>query len=157
LGLLMETAHSHQDLIDGSLKQLQAHTAGLDEVVRDEIRRVLTAELAELMDESARAAEMLRGLARAATVRVAWWSALIGVVPGGLVASLLWWWLPSPGQIAALRAEHERLAASVAHLADSGGRMELRHCGDASRLCVRIDRGAPVYGEQSDFRIVRGY
>jgi hypothetical protein len=157
LGLLMETAHSHQDLIDGSLKQLQAHTQGLDEVVRDEIRRVFTAELGELMDESLRAAEVLRGLARAATVRVAWWSALIGVVPSGIVALLLWWWLPAPAQIAVLRAEHERLLASVARLTDSGGRIDLRHCGDTSRLCVRIDRRAPVYGEQSDYLVVRGY
>jgi hypothetical protein len=157
LGLLMETAHSHQDLIDGSLKQLQAHTQGLDEVVRDEIRRIFTAELGELMDESARAAEMLRGLARAATVRVAWWSALIGIVPSGIVALLLWWWLPAPAQIAALRAEHERLSAGVARLTDSGGRIDLRRCGDTSRLCVRIDRRAPVYGEQSDYLVVRGY
>jgi hypothetical protein len=33
----------------------------------------------------------------------------------------------------------------------------LRHCGDTSRLCVRIDRRAPVYGEQSDYLVVRGY
>jgi hypothetical protein len=157
LGLLMETAHSHQDLVDGSLKQLQAHTQGLDEVVRDEIRRIFTAELGELMDESLRAAEVLRGLARAATVRVAWWSALIGIVPSGIVALLLWWWLPAPAQIAVLRAEHERLLAGVARLTDSGGRIDLRRCGDTSRLSVRIDRRAPVYGEQSDYLVVRGY
>jgi hypothetical protein len=157
LGLLMETAHSHQDLIDGSLRQLQAHTQGLDEVVRDEIRRVFVAELGELMGESGRAAVVLRGLARAATVRVAWWSALIGFVPSGMLALLVWWWLPAPAQIAALRAEQERLSAGVARLADSGGRIDLRRCGDPSRLCVRIDRHAPAYGEQSDYLVVRGY
>ena len=157
LGLLMETAHAHQELIDGSLKQLQAHTQGLDEVVRDEIRRAFIAELGELMDESARAGEVLRALARSATLRVAWWSALIGVVPSGIVAMLLSWWLPAPAQIAALRAEREQLSAAVARLADTGGRIDLRRCGDTSRLCVRIDRRAPAYGEQSDYLVVRGY
>jgi hypothetical protein len=78
-------------------------------------------------------------------------------VPSGIVALLLWWWLPAPAQIAVLRAEHERLLAGVARLTDSGGRIDLRRCGDTSRLCVRIDRRAPVYGEQSDYLVVRGY
>jgi len=68
LGLLMEAAHSHQELVDGSLRQLQAHTRGLDDVVRDEIRRVMSAELTELMDEAARAA----GLEVAAVVLTPW-------------------------------------------------------------------------------------
>src|ERR1700728_478753 len=85
LGLLMEAAHSHQELVDGSLRQLQAHTRGLDEVVRDEIRRVMSTELGELMAEAARAAEVLRVLARAARLRAALWSTLAAVVPGALV------------------------------------------------------------------------
>jgi hypothetical protein len=157
LGLLMEAAHSHQDLIEGSLKQLQAHTRGLDGVVRDEIRRVITAELGALMDESARTAEVLRGLARAASLRVAWWSVLIGVVPSGIVALLLSWWLPASAQTAVLRTQQQQLSATVAQLAASGGRIDLRRCGDTSRLCVRIDRRAPVYGEQSDYLVIRGY
>jgi hypothetical protein len=157
LGLLMEAAHTHQELIDGSLRQLQAHTQGLDQVVRDEIRRAFIAELAELIDESARAAAVLRALGRAATLRVAWWGALIGLVPGVIMLLLLWCWLPAPGRIAALRAERGQLSAAIAQLADGGGRIDLRRCGDASRLCVRIDRRAPAYGEQADFLVVRGY
>src|SRR5579863_1853770 len=90
LGLLMEVAHSHQELVDGSLRQLQAHTRGLDDVVRDEIRRVMSAELAQLMDEVARAAELLRALARAARLRAALWSTLAAVVPGAMAAIVLW-------------------------------------------------------------------
>jgi hypothetical protein len=153
----METAHAHQDLIDGSLKHLQAHTQGLDDVVRDEIRRAFIAELGGLMDESARAADALRVLGRAASLRVAWWGALIGVVPTVMVALLLSWWLPTPAQVAALRAEHERLSAAIATLAASGAHMDLRHCGDTARLCVRVDRRAPAFGEQSDYLVVRGY
>jgi hypothetical protein len=35
--------------------------------------------------------------------------------------------------------------------------MELRRCGDAQRLCVRVDRSAPAYGAGADFFIVKGY
>jgi len=157
LGLLMEAAHSHQELVDGSLRQLQAHARGLDEVVRDEIRRIMSAELAELMDEAAKAAEVLRALGRAATLRAALWSTLAALVPGIMVSLILWCWLPSPAQIAALRTQHAQLAAAVARLSGGGGRVDLRRCGDTSRLCVRIDRHAPAYGEQSDYLIVQGY
>jgi hypothetical protein len=157
LGLLMETAHSHQELVDGSLRQLQAHTRGLDDVVRDEIRRVRSAELAQLMDEVARAAEVLRALARAARLRAVLWSTLAAVVPGAVVAIVLWLWLPSPAQMAALHSQHAQLAAAVARLSAGGGRIDLRHCGNTSRLCVRIDRHAPAYGEQSDYLVVQGY
>ena len=157
LGLLMEAAHSLQELVDGSLRQLQAHTRGLDDVVRDEIRRVMSAELTELMDEAARAAEVLRALGRAARLRAVVWSVLTALVPGIMVALILWWWLPSPAQIAVLRSQHAQLAAAVARLSGDGGRIDLRRCGDASRLCVRIDRHAPAYGEQSDYLVVRGY
>jgi hypothetical protein len=78
-------------------------------------------------------------------------------VPSGVLLLLLSWWLPAPGQIAALRAEQEQLATSVARLTASGGRIDLRHCGDSARLCVRVDRRAPAYGEQSDYLVVRGY
>ena len=157
LGLLMEAAHSHQELVDGSLRQLQAHTRGLDQVVRDEIGRVMSAELAELVDEVARAAEVLRALGRGVRLRAALWSTLAALVPGIMAALILSWWLPSPAQIAALRLQHAQLAAAVARLSGDGGRIDLRRCGDASRLCVRIDRHAPAYGEQSDYLIVQGY
>lgn len=157
LGLLMEAAHSHQELADASLRRLQAHTQDLDQVVRDEIRRAFVAELGALIDEGARTADMLRSMRHAATARLGWWGALIGVAPGIAVTLLLGWWLPTSGQLAALRAEQARLSAGIAQLADGGGRIDLRHCGDSARLCVRVDRRAPAYGEQADYLVVRGY
>jgi hypothetical protein len=157
LGLLMETAHAHQEVIEGSLKRLQAHTQGLDDVVRDEIRRVFNAELAELVDESTRAVSALRSLGSATTQRSAGWGLLLGALPGIALTILLSWWLPTPGQVAALRLEHQRLAAAIGRLTDSGARIDLRRCGESSRLCVRVDRRAPAYGEQADYLVVRGY
>jgi hypothetical protein len=157
LGLLMETAHSHQELVDASLKRLQAHTQDLDQVLRDEIRRAFVAEFGALIDEGNRTADMLRSMRRAVSARLGWWAALIGVAPCIAVALVLAWWLPTAGQLAALRAEHQRLSAGVAQLAGSGGRIDLRRCGESERLCVRVDRHAPAYGEQADYLVVHGY
>ena len=38
-----------------------------------------------------------------------------------------------------------------------GGRIDLRHCGEANRLCVRVERKAPFYGENSDYAVLKGY
>ena len=68
-----------------------------------------------------------------------------------------WWILPSPTELAALRAKRAELASNVARLEQHGARIDLRRCGAAERLCVRIDRHAPAYGEAADYLVVRGY
>ncbi len=157
LGLLMETAQSHQELVLGCLQRLQAHTQGLDAVVREEIRRTVVSELGAIVQEGERAAEALRALGRSAGLRMMWWSAVMTWLPGGLAALLLWWWLPAPDEITTLRAQREQLADAVRRLDQSGARVDLRRCGESGRLCVRVDRHAPVYGEQADFLVVKGY
>jgi hypothetical protein len=51
----------------------------------------------------------------------------------------------------------DQLSARVAQLSREGGRMELRYCGAANRLCVRVDRKSAFYGEGADYMIVKGY
>jgi len=157
IGLLLETAQNHQDLADDALKRLHSHAQGLDTVVRDEVRRALICELGELVDQSTRAARALRALERAAHLRAVWCSAVLTALPGALVSALLWWWLPTPAQISALRTQQQELSAVNTRLSQSGGRIELRNCGSTARLCVRVDRHAPSFGERSDFMIVQGY
>ena len=53
-GLLMESAQAHQKLAETHLTKLLAHTQGLDDVVRDEIRRTLIEEFQALSAESDR-------------------------------------------------------------------------------------------------------
>jgi len=65
--------------------------------------------------------------------------------------------LPSAGEVATLRGERDQLAASVARLKQQGGLVNWRYCGETARLCVRVDRGAPAYGEKADYYVVRGY
>ena len=58
--------------------------------------------------------------------------------------------VPSPDQIAALRAE-------VANLEARGGKATLTVCGPEKRLCAEIDTKAPEYGERGQFRVLKGY
>jgi hypothetical protein len=157
LGLLLETAQNHQDLADDSLKRLQAHTNGLDSVVRDELRRALIAEVSGLINEIAQATAALRRLERAARLRSLWSATVLTSTPGVLIAALLWWWLPSPNQIATLRAHQQQLSSAVSQLEQLGGKIDLRRCGASARLCVRVDRRAPSFGSQSDYVVVQGY
>jgi len=156
-GLLMESAQAHQKLAETHLEKLRAHTQDLDGVVRDEIRRTLVEELKLLTAESRRATEVLRNMKRAAASRGALWSIATAVLCTAIPIAVMRWMLPSEPEIAALRVRRDQLAASVASLEQRGGRIDLKRCGEAARLCVRVDRKAPTYGEKADFYVVAGY
>jgi hypothetical protein len=156
-GLLMEAAQAQQTLAATALERLREHTAGLDAVVREEIRSTLLEEMRALAEDSQRAAEALRGLQRTANLRLITWSLAIVAVAGAVPLGLAWWTLPTSADVAALNGRRDALTANIARLAREGGNVELRHCGAARRLCVRVDRGAPAYGEAGDFLVIRGY
>jgi hypothetical protein len=156
-GLLMESAQAHQKLADAHLEKLRAHTRDLDGVVREEIRRTLIEELQTLTAESKRAAQALQAMKRAANMRGLLWTVVAAVLCTTIPSTFARWVLPSAGEVAALRAERDRLASSVTRLEQHGGRVDMRHCGDAARLCVRVDRSAPSYGDKADYYIVKGY
>jgi len=157
LGLLMEAAQANQKMAESSLKKLKGAANDLAALVREEVRRVMTEELHSLAADTKRASDALYEVRRAANVRALTWSlgitALCSLVPLGLA----YWIIPSPAVIASLRSRHDELAVKIANLEERGGRIDLRRCGAGARLCVRVDRKAPTYGEQSDFLIVRGY
>lgn len=90
----------------------------------------------------------------------------VAVAAGGLVgvclvayASLAW----QLHQVSSLHDEKAALLGEVAQLqanaddwAKRGGRAKLEKCGDAGRLCVRIDK-TTGYGKDSDYFVLRGY
>ena len=156
-GLLMESAQAHQKSAEAQLEKLRVHTADLDSVVRDEIRRTLVGELQMLSAETARATRIFQKAGRGAMVRGTLWSVVLAILCTGIPMGIMRWALPSEAQIASLRSRRDALAASVAELERRGGRIEWRRCGSASRLCVRVDRGAPSYGEKADYYVVAGY
>ena len=157
LGLLMEAAQTHQKSAESTLRKLKSTTSDLANIVRDEVRNVVTEELQSLAADSKRASAALREVQRAATVRAVVWSVGITTLCAAIPLSLICWIIPSRTEIATLRARHDELATKIANLQEQGGRIDLRHCGAGARLCVRVDRKAPAYGEQSDYLVIRGY
>ena len=156
-GLLMESAQTHQKLAETHLERLRAHTEDLDDVVREEIRRTLAEELAELTAESSRAAAALRRMKRAADLRGHLWAAALALVATAIPAAFMNWALPSTSEIDSLRGRRDQLQANLKKLEQMGGRAEWRRCGDSARFCVRIDKSAPAYGEKGDYFVVKGY
>jgi len=156
-GLLMESAQAHQKSVEMQLEKLRAHTDDLDGVVRDEIRRTLVEELQMLTAESARAARIFQKAGRGALVRGMLWSVVMALLCTGIPIGIMRWALPSEEQIASLRHRRDELAAAVADLERRGGRIDWRRCGTAARLCVRVDRSAPTYGEKADYFVAAGY
>jgi hypothetical protein len=157
VGLLMEAVESQRALAHEALERLQEHAAGLDAVVRDEVRTTFTEELRALEEEGRRACASLRGLARASHMRLALWSLAIAALAAAVPLLLGWWLLPTPAAVAALRSTQDELSANVARLRQQGGRVELRRCGAQARLCVRIERDAARYGERGEYAVVKGY
>jgi uncharacterized protein involved in exopolysaccharide biosynthesis len=156
-GLLMESAQAHQKLAEAHLERLRTHTRDLDGVVRDEIRRTLVEELQSLAAETDRAARALQGMRRAAHLHVVLWNLGAATLCTAIPAAIVHWSLPSAAEIAALRGQRDALASNIAGLERRGGRVDWRSCGDAGRLCVRIDRKASIYGENRDFYVVKGF
>ncbi len=157
IGLLMEAAQAQQALAATTLDRLREHTAGLDAIVREEIRTALIEEIRALGEDSQQAARALRRLQKTANVRLIGWGAAVLSVAASLPVALAWWLMPSSAEMEALRARRDELAANVARFARQGGNAELRHCGNEQRLCVRIEKTAPAYGAAGDFRIIKGY
>jgi len=157
LGLLMEAAQSQQTLAATMLDRLREHTAGLDAIVREEIRTTLLEEIRALAEDSQRAAQALRRLQRTANVRLVAWGAAVLSLAALLPFALTWWMLPTHSDIESLTARRNELSANIARLSGQGGNVELRHCGSARRLCVRVERSAPAYGVAGDFLVVKGY
>jgi hypothetical protein len=157
LGLLMEAAQAQQVLATTALDRLREHTAGLDAIVREEIRTTLIEQMRTLDEDSRRASEALRGLQRTANTRFVLWGAVIVTFTALVPVGVAWNMVPSRAEIEALTKRRDELIAGTERLAHQGGGVDLRHCGKALRLCVRVDRSAPAYGEGGDFLVVKGY
>jgi len=156
-GLLLESAQAHQKLVEDNLERLKAHTRDLDGLVREEIRRTLIEELQAVSAESRRAARALQDVRRVANRRTASFAIVMAILSAAIPGALAWWLLPSQGEITALRIKRDALASNVAQLEERGGRIDWRRCGDAGRLCVRVERQAPAFGAKADYLIVKGY
>ena len=95
------------------------------------------------------------------------WALVAGGAAAGCVASVLiaaWlsvWW--QRHQVETLIEQKAQLQAEVAELQTNAqdwtkraGRAKLDKCGDAGRLCVRVDK-TTGYGKDGDYFVLRGY
>jgi hypothetical protein len=156
LGLLMETAQSHQKIAEKAIEKLNEHTEALREVVRDQIRLALREELKAVHAEIDGAVRALRALKRAANARTTFWTLGVTAIAAAIAILTAWLVLPKPADISALRAERDELASSIGVLDRRGARADLRRCGNG-RLCVRVDLKAPRFGDHSDYMVIEGY
>lgn len=154
IGLLMEAAQAQQAAIEASLHSWREHLRGLDEVVREALRVALVQELQGVAAAAASARQALQKAARAASVRSAGWAIAVTTSCCAALLMLSASLLPSAQELADLRAQRERLEQDLARLRRQGAGIELRRCGAAQRLCVRVDRTAPAYGERADYFVV---
>ena len=157
VGLLMESAQVQQKFASTQLEELRALTRDLDAVVRDEIRRALVEELRMLAVESQRVVQTLQKIKHSAVAHVGLWGVLIAILGAVVQALVMYWVLPSETEIATLRTRRDELKSHIVELEREGGDIKWHRCGDAMRLCVRIDRKAPSYGEKSDYYVIDGY
>ena len=157
LGLLLEGAHANQTLAETALEKLRTHVGELERIARDEIRSTMLEELHTVHEDSRRAAETLRRLRHVADLRVALWTLVMAAFACAVPLAAAWWLLPSRDEVAALTERREALEADLARLRAQGALVELRRCGPAGRLCVRVDRKAGAFGEGGEFQVVKGY
>lgn len=125
--------------------------------VRDETVKTLGGSVkpavSALEGVTGRAEQAEQRLSQAAASFSWQWGALWAGTAGLLLAVVLGIVLllvPSPDEIAALRAE-------VANLEARGGKAVVTVCGPEKRLCAEIDGKAPEYGERGQFRVLKGY
>jgi hypothetical protein len=156
LGLLMETAQTHQRLAETAIEKLSQHTQSMEGAVRDQIQRALVDALKTVHTEAQRAVEALQKISRAANARVMLWTLGLTATSAAIALFVAWWVLPTPAEIGRLRTERDELASNIAVLNQRGARADLRRCG-AGRVCVRVDLSAPRYGQSSDYMVTKGY
>jgi hypothetical protein len=156
-GLLLDSAESQRAQATEVLERLQQHLTQIDDVVREEIRATLLEELRTLAEEGRQASVSLRRLRQAAHAHLGLWSTAIALFAAAVPLALSWWLAPSAAELDALRATRAELTANLALLSAQGGHVQLRHCGNIPRLCVRVEPAAPRYGEGGEYAIVKGY
>lgn len=157
-----------EDIRSAVLKAISESMVGAAETGAEAVRGATEPLLDMLTDVSAEAKQAeaaLRGVVRWASWRLLGWG-LASI--GGLallwwlaVCAVLWWDTSAIGaaqlQKAQLQSEVAALKASHDAWNRAGMLGKLEQCGPKNRPCIRVDESAGTYGDQSDYRIIRGY
>ena len=153
LGLLMETAQTHQKLAEAAIDKLSQHTQSLEAALKVQIERALVDALRTVHAEAQGAVEALRKMKRAANARLTLWTLGLTATSAAIALFVAWWVLPTPAEIARLRTERNKLASDIAVLNQRGARADLRRCGTGVNFRHIGATGFSAYRRQVIFGI----
>ena len=156
-GLLLETVQQQQTQVEGMLRRLELWSCDLDGVVRECLHQCLRDELQSAGQAARQTGDALQAVRRQARIRVGAWSLGLMLACGAVPLTLAWAFTPGREQIARQRREYEDLVAKVESLKALGGHIDVRRCGPSPRMCVRVNRKAPAYGDGGDYLVIEGY
>jgi hypothetical protein len=83
-----------------------------------------------------------------------------GLVAAAAIAVVLFgvgWYVPTPSQIAARRAELDQMRTAIQDLDQRGARLKLNTCGPEHRLCVLVHPADGASANQKIYMIADGY
>jgi len=148
------------EAVDASVKQSLAGAAEAAVRALDQAAKPVIGRLSGVVQAASEAESSMRR----AGAWFAWkWVAVAG---GGAIGvcllayASLAWQLHQVNSLhdekAELQEEIVQLQANANEWAKQGGRVKLERCGEASRLCVRINKTSS-YGKDNDYFVLRGY
>ena len=136
---------------------------GLGEKVDSATGVAVGKALNTLRREADLAAEAMQKLRRLTLWQSAWRHVTTALCAMAITVLAVWWYVPTVGEMSALRAERDQLQASIEDLTQRGGRIKLNSCGnsgDKKRLCVLVDPVAGRFGNAQGgeiYMIAKGY
>ena len=157
IAALIDAADAAQARALEAIDALNATSVRLQQAVAQAARVSMQEALQSLHGELERAQHVVIDLQRLSLARAAWQHAWVALVAIAITLLAVWWYVPSVGDMQALRTEKAQLEASIAELAQRGGKLQISHCGPEHRLCVAVDDYAGIYGKAGDYRIAKGY
>jgi hypothetical protein len=116
-----------------------------------------------LRREADLAAQAMQQLRRLTLWQSAWRHVTTALCAIVITVLVVWWYVPTVGEMSALRSERDQLQASIEDLNQRGGRIKLNSCGnsgDRKRLCVLVDQTAGKFGNAQSgeiYMIAKGY
>lgn len=152
------------EAVGASVHQSLAGVSGAATAALEEASRPIVGRLTDVTHSLGEA----EGKLSDAVASFGWrWAIVAGGAAAGCIAAVLiaaWlsvWWQRHQvddllEQKAQLQAEVGQLQGNAEEWAKRAGRAKLDKCGDASRLCVRIDK-TTGYGKDADYFVLRGY
>lgn len=85
--------------------------------------------------------------------RAAWQHVMVAMMAILITVLAVWWYVPSGGEVQALRTEKAQLEASIVELDQRGARMQHSLCGapgDTKRFCVLVPKRPEMFVDQKD-------